>query len=327
MKTLKKITLVLFMLAYSLSSYSQVSISDKADQQADPSAVLDLISTDRGLLIPRMETTDDRDAIPTDIESESLLIFNKQTQCFETYIGGEWHEFWCAEIVSGCEGYEDGVGGFEIEYDGYTYELVEIGDQCWFAENLAYLPEITYEDDWGSESDPQYAVYGYEPGSGTENISDAKATSEYNDYGVLYNWSAAGNACPEGWSLPSHDDWTELERYVCEDAENADCEDEFPYDTSTDGWQGTDEGDRLKASGDAVWCNSTCNDDYSFAVLPGGFRYSNGSFDFLGSYGVWWSSTEDGTNAWSRFLISSNSAVYRNSSNKAFGYSVRCLRD
>ena len=108
---------------------------------------------------------------------------------------------------------------------GNNYAVVTIGSQTWMAENLAYLPEITFEDDWGSNTDPQYAVYDYAPGSGTETVAGAKATANYDTYGVLYNWSAAmdGDAssssnpsgvqgiCPNGWHLPSDDEWKELE--------------------------------------------------------------------------------------------------------------------
>jgi len=83
MKTLNKITLTLFIFAYSLSGFAQVSVSQDG-QDPHPAAVLDLISNDKGLLIPRIETTDNRNNnIPVDENSESLLIYNKETQCID----------------------------------------------------------------------------------------------------------------------------------------------------------------------------------------------------------------------------------------------------
>ena len=41
--------------------------------------------------------------------------------------------------------------------DGNNYAVVTIGNQTWMAENLAYLPEITFENDWSSDTVPQYA--------------------------------------------------------------------------------------------------------------------------------------------------------------------------
>ena len=67
-------------------------------------------------------------------------------------------------------------------------------------------------------------VYDYAPGSGSETVAGAKATANYDTYGVLYNWPAAMDGdtsstanpsgvqgiCPTGWHLPSHEEWTEL---------------------------------------------------------------------------------------------------------------------
>jgi len=96
----KLILTVSLMLAYSLSNFAQVSISHEGFE-SHPSAILELISTDKGLLIPRMSTSE-RDNMEDvlDSDAESLLIYNKDKKCFETYIGGEWHEFWCCDRPS-----------------------------------------------------------------------------------------------------------------------------------------------------------------------------------------------------------------------------------
>ena len=62
-------------------------------------------------------------------------------------------------------------------------------------------------------------------------------------------------------------------------------------------------------------------------MLPvAGFRYfSNGSLYFVGSFGHYWSSTVDGT--YSRFLFFNSSSASLGSNYRAFGYSVRCLKD
>jgi len=65
-----------------------------------------------------------------------------------------------------------------------------------------------------------------------------------------------------------------------------------------------------------------------FTALPGGSRYGNGTFDFIGIYGKWWSSTRYDTNhAWHRGLGYYNSNVGRDGYLKAYGFSVRCVRD
>jgi uncharacterized protein (TIGR02145 family) len=65
-----------------------------------------------------------------------------------------------------------------------------------------------------------------------------------------------------------------------------------------------------------------------FTALLAGYRSTNGSFFFRGAYGYWWSSSEaSATNALDRSLSSSQAGVFRVSYNKAFGFSVRCLKD
>ena len=65
-----------------------------------------------------------------------------------------------------------------------------------------------------------------------------------------------------------------------------------------------------------------------FAGLPGGYRYDNGNFYYIGASGYWWSSSENDTdNAWCRALSSYNGFVFRSYNSKQNGFSVRCLRD
>ena len=70
------------------------------------------------------------------------------------------------------------------------------------------------------------------------------------------------------------------------------------------------------------------NDLVGFAAKLPGYRNTNGSYYYLGSYLTLWSSTESSsTLAWSRVINSAYSTVNRYASNKGFGFSIRCLRD
>ena len=56
--------------------------------------------------------------------------------------------------------------------------------------------------------------------------------------------------------------------------------------------------------------------------------FNNGTFDDIGDYGYWWSSTEtDASSAWYRGLYSANGSVGRDVGSKKVGFSLRCLRD
>jgi uncharacterized protein (TIGR02145 family) len=119
--------------------------------------------------------------------------------------------------------------------------------------------------------------------------------------------------CPAGWHLPSDAEWKELEIHLGMTQTEADGT----------GGRGTDQGNQLKSSSPA-WVGTNTS---GFTALPGGSRGTYGSFFFEGSYGYWWSATESGSDAWIRYLYSSQSDVYRYTYDKGFGFSVRCIRN
>jgi uncharacterized protein (TIGR02145 family) len=197
-------------------------------------------------------------------------------------------------------------GTFIDSRDGNEYNWVQIGDQVWMAENLAYLPSVNMVAD-GSEdaAGSYYYVYGYD---GT-NVAEAKATDNYATYGVLYNWTAAMNACPDGWHLPSDAEWTELTDYLGGESVA---------------------GGKLKETGTTHWAspNTGATNETGFTALPGGYRNLNGTFLNVGLDGYWWSATEySAAYAWNRNLYYNGSNVDRSNDNKEVGFSVRCLRD
>jgi len=217
--------------------------------------------------------------------------------------------------------------------DGKTYNTVLIGTQCWMKENLAYLPSVS-PSNLGSATTPFYYVYDYQ---GTD-VTAAKATTNYQTYGVLYNWPAAmdGQAssnsvssgvqgiCPDGWYLPGDEEWKILEGEV---------DSQFGYPDpvwNNSGWRGTDAGGNLKEAGTTHWNspNTGATNSSGFAALPGGFRLSSGNFGHMYTYALFWSSAESSTNnAWARGLGHGYSNVNRVISFEGSGVSVRCLRD
>ena len=58
-----------------------------------------------------------------------------------------------------------------------------------------------------------------------------------------------------------------------------------------------------------------------------GYRDTDGSFYGRTTYALLWSSTESGTGAWIRNLNSGYSTVYRHTDDKAYGFSVRCIKN
>jgi len=199
---------------------------------------------------------------------------------------------------------EDGgsAGSFTDPRDGNVYQTVTIGNQVWMAENLKYLPSVVGPGT-GSATTPYYYVYDY---TGT-NVTDAKATSNYSTYGVLYNWTAAYTSCPAGWHLPSDAEWTELTDYL-----------------------GSDAGGKLKETGTTHWNspNTGATNETGFTARPGGNRGGAGAFGAIGIRGYWWSATElSATDALYRGMKNNGSDVERGNDDKEIGFCVRCVRD
>jgi len=125
-------------------------------------------------------------------------------------------------------------------------------------------------------------------------------------YGKLYDWETAKTVCPTGWHLPDTAEW----RRLVETAGGSSAA-----------------GKKLKATNG--W-NSSGNgtDDFGFSALPGGYRYSDGSFNYAGYDGSWWAATEYGSsNAYYRRMYDNHDYVGESYNGKSDGFSVRCLQD
>ena len=186
-------------------------------------------------------------------------------------------------------------------------QTVTIGSQVWMTKNLNVdkfrngdtIPEAKTEGEWNAYGDAGKAAWCY-----YEN--DPKNGAKY---GKLYNWYAVNDPrglAPKGWHIPTDAEWTELTDYL------GGIEKAGAKMKSKQGWN--ENGNGTNSSG--------------FSGFPGGSRHDDGTFDFIGDLGLWWSSTENFTNdAWYRSLCNVLGNVYRNNYNKADGFSVRCLRD
>ena len=186
------------------------------------------------------------------------------------------------------------------DIDGNYYSTIVIGTQVWMAENLKVtkyrdgtaIPTGYSNSDWQGLSTGGYAVYGDDE----DNV---------DTYGYLYNWYATTNSrniAPEGWHVPTDAEWTTLIDYLGgSSVAGGKMKDNI-------NWNGTNES--------------------GFTALPGGYRSSNGSYDTMGYYSYFWSSTEaNSTSAWARALYYGNSDAYRDIINERHGFSVRCVRD
>jgi len=191
------------------------------------------------------------------------------------------------------------------DIDGNTYATVTIGEQIWMAENLRTSRfnngrEITHIESrrkWADTREPAYSWYQNDK------------SSFQDTYGALYNWYTVehGNLCPEGWRVPDNTDWDELSSHL-----------------------GVNAGGHLKEAGTDHWNTTSEADDNKtgFTALPGGSRQADGTFEALGEWGNWWSTSESSeTNALYVYLFRASTTMGKFDTYKDNGFSVRCLKN
>lgn len=200
--------------------------------------------------------------------------------------------------------------GTMTDQNGNTYKTITIGTQTWMAENLRVtkyrngdpIPNVTDNTAWTTLTTGAYCSY-----NNTANKDDIAS------YGRLYNWYAASdsrNIAPLGWHVPTDAEWTTLTTYLGGE---------------------TVAGGKMKEAGTTHWTspNTSATNESGFTALPSGYRSDgDGSFDYLGSGGLWWSSTADGaTYAWDRYLNYVNPLCNRSYYGKQYGFAVRLIKD
>ena len=149
-------------------------------------SILDLTSTTKGLLPPRMTTTE-RDAITS--PATGLVIFNTTTNGLEFKSSTSW--------VS-----------LKTSSDAAFLPTIVIGTQQWMRENLDVvtyrngdiIPQVTDANAWAGLTTGAWCYYGNDVANGAI-------------YGKLYNWYAVNDVrglAPQGWHIPTDVEWTTL---------------------------------------------------------------------------------------------------------------------
>ena len=190
----------------------------------------------------------------------------------------------------------------------FSQTNVKIGNQVWMAKNLDVdkfrngdvIPESKDKESWQKASDnekPAWCYYEFDKLNGKK-------------YGKLYNWHAVNDPrilAPNGFHVPSVEEWTTLMNNL-------------------GGEQRA--GDKMKDMTEWWGNRSNENDSSGFNALPGGYCYSDGTFNDIVAFGYWWSSTEENEHdALAISLFCNESKVYINKDDKFYGFSVRCIKD
>jgi len=200
--------------------------------------------------------------------------------------------------------------GTMTDQDGNTYKTITIGTQTWMAENLRVTKYRNGDAISNVTDDATWKVLTTEACCTYENTTNK---DEIATYGRLYNFYAATdsrNIAPTGWHVPSDAEWTTLTTYLGGESVA---------------------GGKLKEAGTTHWesPNTGATNESGFTGLPSGGRYyGDGSCDYLGYFGDWWSSTaSSASGAWGRYLFYFNAEVDRDDYDKQDGFAVRLIKD
>jgi len=207
----------------SLATQAQGVGINETQSSPDGSAILDVSSTDKGILIPRMPTTD-RDNIGN--PAEGLLIFNTTTKCFESFVLGAWNNVSCpgcippssageiAGSASVCPGTPGNVYSISAVNGatGYTWSvpsgsLITSGQgtnsiEVTLGSNSGNVSVIA-SSNCGSSPASQFFVTVNPPTPAVPGVITGNTTVCPNTTGVQYSIVAVPNTTAYNWSVPA----------------------------------------------------------------------------------------------------------------------------
>ncbi|HRZ96984.1 MAG TPA: fibrobacter succinogenes major paralogous domain-containing protein [Paludibacter sp.] len=188
------------------------------------------------------------------------------------------------------------------DIDGNIYKTITIGTQTWMAENLRVtrfrngelIPTKTLDDTF-TESVEKYQFEQMNP----------------EVYGKLYSWYAATdsrNICPEGYHLPSEEEWNTLINYL---------------------GGSSIAGSKMKEEGLIHWItNTSATNESGMTALPAGFLNAMQSMTFNSGTSNWWASnTYKPDSGISIYLIGNSSNTQKMNANRNSALSIRCIKD
>lgn len=221
--------------------------------------------------------------------------------------GEEWKRFYGNESIS--------YGKLVDERDGRIYRTVRIGEQTWMAENLNYADENSYPSmlrrnwcyDNNLDSCEKYGrLYSWSATIDSMYWNEQGEICGYEEYPDDYHCSLSNKIqgiCPDGWHLPSVDEWMALSSSM-----NSNYK-------------------AIQAKGFTMWKNGT--DEFGFSALPAGGYSKDHGFVYIGEVAFFVTSSEEyrSTHCMAWFVNKSESVADNRGWDKTFGRSVRCIKD
>lgn len=295
MKILSLILALIILFSSTLSSQVGINTDNSAP---DNSAMLDVKSTSKGFLPPRM-TTAQRNSIAT--PAEGLVIYNVSEDALNVYNGIEWlsmpppRPFACGLTIT-----IDHVVSGNVAPVNKTVAYGTVGGipgeptKCWITSNLGAAHQAVTVDDATEASAGWYWQFNRKQGYKHDGATRTPNTTWIDQINENLDWQLSNDPCyielGAAWRLPTYWEW---------------------YNVDNDGG----------------WTN--WNDPWNSELklhAAGSLSVSDGSLSFCGIIGNYWSSYRGGSGyAWDLFFTSATCTMYND--NKAYGFSVRCLRN
>lgn len=243
---------------------------------------------------------------------DSLAVYTVACYAFAEGYSGTSSSKYVTTVKPGLEGSLTATGilpaDTHITLDGQDYYYIRIGDLEWFRNNIGVRT-------------------GGAPYGNADIMSDV--------FGRFYNHEDALAACPDGWRLPSEDDWLALGAALGVTADK----------------YGVIKGVSAKLMADAkfngvtMWdywpAVGTITNDSKLSVVPAGFlnlgkkndagEYPEAISSGVYEYAAFWTADSvdgDGSMAYYRYIVANQPDLFISKGDKAnFGASVRCVRD
>lgn len=206
------------------------------------------------------------------------------------------------------------------DIDGNVYNTITLGNQTWMLENLKVttfndgtpIAEYTFEEfgiNWLNFNTPT-AFYQWANTDDLNNVVDTDMPFDY--YGAMYNHLAieSGKLAPEGWRIPSEQDFIELENYL---ANNGFAGNEANALKSVSGW--------LPSSGSGT-------DDIGFRGLPNGYVSAFGTPTFSEGICTWVTTDFNASTNQRKFIsLYEQTAIQYDDSAIQIGAGIRCIKN